>query len=68
MNFDFSPEENAFREEVRQFIADNYPQHLTKAVEESLPRKIFYHGIVFLPKKAGSRRAGRKNLVAPVGR
>ena len=30
MNFDFSPEENAFREEVRQFIADNYPQHLTK--------------------------------------
>ncbi|GAA4641594.1 acyl-CoA dehydrogenase family protein [Pontixanthobacter gangjinensis] len=29
MNLDFSPEETAFREEVRAFIAENYPKHLT---------------------------------------
>lgn len=28
MDLDFSPEHVAFREEVRSFIADNYPQHL----------------------------------------
>ncbi len=28
MNLDFSPEENAFREEVRSFIAQNYPAEL----------------------------------------
>jgi len=28
MNLDFTPEENAFREEVRTFIAENYPPEL----------------------------------------
>jgi hypothetical protein len=28
MNLDFSPEEIAFREEVRAFIDANYPKHL----------------------------------------
>ena len=28
MNLDFSPEELAFRDEVRAFIAENYPKHL----------------------------------------
>jgi len=28
MNLDFSPEEIAFRDEVRAFIKDNYPRHL----------------------------------------
>ncbi|HEX2800863.1 MAG TPA: acyl-CoA dehydrogenase family protein [Phenylobacterium sp.] len=31
MNLDFSPEENAFREEVRAFIRDNYPADLRAA-------------------------------------
>jgi alkylation response protein AidB-like acyl-CoA dehydrogenase len=31
MNLDFSPEENAFREEVRAFIKDNYPANLRAA-------------------------------------
>ena len=28
MNLDFSPEEIAFRNEVREFIRDNYPKEL----------------------------------------
>ena len=28
MNLDFSPEDNAFRDEARAFIADNYPKAL----------------------------------------
>ncbi|PKP64350.1 MAG: pimeloyl-CoA dehydrogenase large subunit, partial [Alphaproteobacteria bacterium HGW-Alphaproteobacteria-7] len=28
MNLEFTPEEQAFRDEVRSFIADNYPAHL----------------------------------------
>lgn len=28
MNLEFTPEENAFRDEVRAFIEDNYPEHL----------------------------------------
>ena len=28
MNLDFSPEDLAFRDEVRAFIAENYPAHL----------------------------------------
>ena len=34
MNLDFSPEENAFRDEVRAFIKDNYPESLRKAQDE----------------------------------
>ena len=35
MNLDFTPEENAFREEVRAFIKDNYPESLRKAQAEN---------------------------------
>lgn len=28
MNLDFSPEEIAFRDEVRAFIAENYPEEM----------------------------------------
>ncbi len=31
MNLEFSPEENAFRDEVRRFIDENYPAHLRDA-------------------------------------
>ena len=41
MNFDFSPEENAFREEVRQFIADNYPKHLTESRRAEFTKEDF---------------------------
>ncbi|WP_397421313.1 acyl-CoA dehydrogenase family protein [Phenylobacterium sp.] len=34
MNLDFTPEENAFREEVRAFIKDNYPARLRAAQDE----------------------------------
>jgi len=34
MNLDFTPEENAFRDEVRAFIAENYPAALRKAQDE----------------------------------
>ena len=37
MNLDFTPEENAFREEVRAFIKENYPAELRKAQDEGLP-------------------------------
>ena len=37
MNLDFSPEENAFREEVRAFIAESYPAELRKAQDEDRP-------------------------------
>jgi len=34
MNLDFTPEENAFRDEVRAFIKENYPAALRKAQDE----------------------------------
>ena len=34
MNLDFTPQENAFREEVRAFIAANYPAEVRKAQDE----------------------------------
>ena len=37
MNLDFTPEENAFRDEVRTFIRDNYPAELRKAQDENRP-------------------------------
>jgi alkylation response protein AidB-like acyl-CoA dehydrogenase len=37
MNLDFTPEENAFRDEVRAFIAGNYPASLRKAQDEDRP-------------------------------
>jgi len=37
MNLDFTPEENAFREEVRAFIAQNYPKDLRAAQDSGEP-------------------------------
>jgi hypothetical protein len=37
MNLDFTPEENAFREEVRAFIAQNYPKDLRAAQDADRP-------------------------------
>ncbi len=42
MNLEFSPEEVAFREEVRAFIAENYPKHLgDTGLREDLEREDF---------------------------
>ena len=41
MNFDFSPEENAFREEVSRFISDNYPKHLTESRRAEFAKEDF---------------------------
>jgi alkylation response protein AidB-like acyl-CoA dehydrogenase len=37
MNLDFSPEDNAFRQEVRTFIAENYPKALREKQERDEP-------------------------------
>ncbi|THD78497.1 MAG: pimeloyl-CoA dehydrogenase large subunit, partial [Phenylobacterium sp.] len=37
MNLDFTPEENAFRDEVRAFIANNYPKDLRAAQDSGEP-------------------------------
>ena len=37
MNLDFTPEENAFRAEVRAFIAENYPPELRAAQDAGRP-------------------------------
>ena len=37
MNLDFSPEENAFRQEVRAFIKANYPAELRAAQDSGRP-------------------------------
>ena len=34
MNLDFSPEDLAFRDEVRAFVAENYPEHLRAKSDE----------------------------------
>ena len=42
MNLDFTPEEQAFREEVRSFIEGHYPKHLgDTGLREDLPREDF---------------------------
>ncbi len=42
MNLDFTPEEQAFRDEVRAFIGANYPKHLGEGGQrEDLPREDF---------------------------
>jgi alkylation response protein AidB-like acyl-CoA dehydrogenase len=52
MNLDFSPEEIAFRDEVRAFIAANYPAQLRgKASREDLSRDDFLAWHMVLGKK-----------------
>ncbi|HAE94734.1 MAG TPA: pimeloyl-CoA dehydrogenase large subunit, partial [Hyphomonas atlantica] len=42
MNLDFTPEEIAFRNEVREFIRDNYPKELDGiGTREDLTREEF---------------------------
>ncbi|HRE45876.1 MAG TPA: acyl-CoA dehydrogenase family protein [Terricaulis sp.] len=58
MNLDFSPEEVAFRDEVRAFIEQNYPAHLKgKAMREDLSREEFLAWHKILGKKGWSAPA-----------
>ncbi|MEL7128254.1 MAG: acyl-CoA dehydrogenase family protein [Pseudomonadota bacterium] len=41
MNLDFTPEEIAFRDEVRAFIEENHPEGLALNAAEDLPREAF---------------------------
>ena len=53
MNLDFSPEDIAFRDEARAFIADNYPAHLRdeSASEEAWTREDYLAWHKILAKK-----------------
>ena len=41
MNLEFSPEDNAFREEVRTFIEENYPEELANKEREEFSKEEF---------------------------
>ena len=52
MNLEFTPEEQAFRDEVRAFIAENYPKHLGDVgLREDLSREDFLAWHKILHKK-----------------
>jgi len=58
MNLDFTPEELAFRDEVRAFIEANYPEHLKDVgLREDLPREDFLAWHKILGKKGWSTPA-----------
>jgi alkylation response protein AidB-like acyl-CoA dehydrogenase len=61
MNLDFSPEEIAFRDEVRAFIAANYPKHLKGVgLREDLSKEDFLAWHQILGKKGWSAPAWPK--------
>jgi alkylation response protein AidB-like acyl-CoA dehydrogenase len=61
MNLDFSPEETAFRDEVRTFIAENYPKELSGlGSREDLTREQFLAWHKILGKKGWSAPAWPK--------
>ncbi len=61
MNLEFSPEEIAFRDEVRAFIETNYPKHLKgKVLREDLSREDFLAWHKILGKKGWSAPAWPK--------
>jgi alkylation response protein AidB-like acyl-CoA dehydrogenase len=61
MNLDFTPEETAFRDEVRAFIRDNYPKELSgMGSREDLTREQFLGWHKILGKKGWSAPAWPK--------
>ncbi|TAD80620.1 MAG: pimeloyl-CoA dehydrogenase large subunit, partial [Sphingomonadales bacterium] len=55
MNLEFTPEEQAFRDEVRAFIAENYPKHLADfGMREDMEREDFLAWHKVLGKKGWS--------------
>src|SRR5690606_27414871 len=61
MDLEFSPEEIAFRDEVRTFIEENYPKHLKgKVFREDLSKEDFLAWHKILGKKGWSAPAWPK--------
>ena len=61
MNLEFTPEEQAFRDEVRTFIAENYPKHLADfGMREDMEREDFlaWHKILGQKRLVRARMAG----------
>ena len=58
MDVNFTPEDMAFREEVRTFIDENYPKHLGSLDRGDMSRKTFWLGTKSCTPKAGSPQAG----------
>ncbi len=54
MNLEFTAEENAFRQEVRDFIANNYPAHLVGKTQDELTREEMLEWHQILGKKGWS--------------
>ena len=55
MNLEFTPEEQAFRDEVRTFIAENYPKHLADfGMREDMAREDFLAWHKILGRKGWS--------------
>ena len=59
MNLDFSPEDTAFRDEVRTFLAENYPKALRErqASEDALSKEDYFSWHRILAKKGWSTPA-----------
>ena len=69
MNADFTAEELAFQEEVREFLQDEFPADLKAKVDASVrldkDDMVRWQKILF--KKAGQHLPGRSNMVARAG-
>ncbi len=70
MELSLSSEDAAFRDEVRAFIAENYPQEMrVPNLETDLTKEqmLLWHRIL-PPEGIGSRRSGRRNMAGRAGR
>ncbi len=70
MDLDFSAEDIAFREEARAFIAENYPAGAARQAgraKRRSARRTISPGTASWPRRAGSRRPGRRNTAARAG-
>ena len=68
MDVDFTPEDMAFREEVRSFIEENYPKHLGSLDRGDMTKEDCLLGTKFCTPKAGLHQVGRQNSAARIGR
>ena len=69
MDMNFTPEDLAFRDEVRQFIADEHPKELLGIrYRQHLKREEIYAWHKFSTKRVGSPPIGRSSTAAQVGR
>ena len=70
MDLSFSPQEEAFRQEVRDFIAEakpKLPKNLGAPEQARLSKDDYLVWHRCFTKKAGSRRPGPRNWAAPTG-